>query len=206
MFSLTEADLGRRILGCADGPASFNAQLSARGGEVVSCDPLYDYSVQQIQSRIDATYQMVMRQTAENRHLFVWDEIGGPEELGRRRMEAMSLFLADYEAGKREGRYQAGELPSLYLDADSCDLALCSHFLFLYSDTLSLDFHKKAVEEMCRVAKELRIFPLLTYHGEPSPFAAPIVDFLRVRGYQVTIETVGYEFQRGGNKMLRVTR
>jgi hypothetical protein len=25
MFALSEEDLGRRVLGCADGPASFNA-------------------------------------------------------------------------------------------------------------------------------------------------------------------------------------
>ena len=36
MFSLSEDDLARRILGCGDGPASFNAELSVRGGSVVS--------------------------------------------------------------------------------------------------------------------------------------------------------------------------
>ena len=41
MFSLSEGDLTRRILGCGDGPASFNAELSARGGNVVSVDPLF---------------------------------------------------------------------------------------------------------------------------------------------------------------------
>ena len=32
MFDLSAADLGRRILGCGDGPASFNAELTAQGG------------------------------------------------------------------------------------------------------------------------------------------------------------------------------
>ena len=31
MFSMTEADLGRRIVGCGDEPASFNAEASRRG-------------------------------------------------------------------------------------------------------------------------------------------------------------------------------
>jgi hypothetical protein len=31
MFSLTEADLSRDILGCGDGPASFNAEMTDRG-------------------------------------------------------------------------------------------------------------------------------------------------------------------------------
>ena len=31
MFALSEADLQRRILGCGDGPASFNAEMTAAG-------------------------------------------------------------------------------------------------------------------------------------------------------------------------------
>ena len=44
MFALDEADLGGRILGCGDGPASFNAEMSAQGRAVVSVDPLYAVS------------------------------------------------------------------------------------------------------------------------------------------------------------------
>ncbi|MDX1815834.1 MAG: SAM-dependent methyltransferase, partial [Thermodesulfobacteriota bacterium] len=35
MFALSETDLGKRILGCADGPASFNCILTKRGGRVL---------------------------------------------------------------------------------------------------------------------------------------------------------------------------
>ena len=31
MFALTEADLEKRILGCGDGPASFNAVMRTKG-------------------------------------------------------------------------------------------------------------------------------------------------------------------------------
>ena len=41
MFHLTTADLSRRILGCADGPANFNAQMRRNGHRIISCDPLY---------------------------------------------------------------------------------------------------------------------------------------------------------------------
>lgn len=34
MFSLTPADLKRKILGCGEGPASFNAELAERGGKL----------------------------------------------------------------------------------------------------------------------------------------------------------------------------
>lgn len=40
MFALTTVELGQRILGCADGPAAFNAGLTQRGGQVISVDPL----------------------------------------------------------------------------------------------------------------------------------------------------------------------
>lgn len=47
MFVLTEDDLGRQILGCGDGPASFNAELSQRGGHIISIDPIYIFDVDQ---------------------------------------------------------------------------------------------------------------------------------------------------------------
>jgi hypothetical protein len=36
MFALTDAELGLRIIGCGDGPASFNAEATRRGTAVVS--------------------------------------------------------------------------------------------------------------------------------------------------------------------------
>ncbi len=40
MFALSERDLVGRILGCGDGPASFNAEATAEGHSVISCDPI----------------------------------------------------------------------------------------------------------------------------------------------------------------------
>lgn len=204
MFSLTDADLGQKILGCGDGPASFNAQMLARGQRVVSCDPLYQFTAQQIQNRIDATYQTVIEQTRRNQNKFVWEAISSPDELGRIRMAAMADFLADYSRGMADGRYVAAELPYLPFTDNSFDLALCSHFLFLYSDNFSLEFHQQAIEAMCYAAHEVRIFPLLTYNADLSPFVEPLTKHLTQSGYTVTIETVNYEFQRGGNQMMRI--
>jgi hypothetical protein len=84
------------------------------------------------------------------------------------------------------------------------DLALCSHFLFTYSDHLSEEFHLDAILEMCRVAREVRIFPLLKISGEVSPWLQPVIGELVARGYGVERMPVSYEFQKGGNQMLRV--
>lgn len=205
MFALSEDDLQTRILGCGDGPAAFNAALSARGGHVVSCDPLYQFSARQIEARIAATRETVMGQTRRNQEKFVWDTIGSPDELERLRMDAMRDFLADYERGKAEGRYICGESPSLPFAPGSFDLALSSHFLFLYSDNLSLAFHQQAIFDLLRAAAEVRIFPLLDYNAEPSPYLEAVCESLEEAGYQVQIEQVPYEFQRGGNRMLKVS-
>jgi len=204
MFALSEQDLERRILGCGDGPASFNTQLTARGGSVVSCDPLYQFSAQQIKQRIEASYRTVMEQTGQNQDKYVWQSIPSLDELGRIRMSAMRDFLADYERGKRAGRYVGGEAPSLPFAPDAFDLALSSHFLFPYTDNLSLEFHQRAILDMLRVAQEVRIFPLLTYNAETSPYLEPVVEGLEEAGYKVSIEAVPYEFQKGGNEMMMV--
>ena len=44
MFALTDEDRRSRILACADGPASFNAEMTAKGRQVTSFDPLYEFS------------------------------------------------------------------------------------------------------------------------------------------------------------------
>ena len=206
MFQLTDEDLRRNIVGCADGPANFNAQMFARGQRVISCDPLYQLTAEQIKARIDATYETVIGQTLQNQDKFLWDLIKSPDELGRVRLAAMQNFLDDYEQGKPDGRYVAAELPVVPFPSGAFDLALCSHFLFFYADNLSLAFHQQAVDELCRLAPEVRIFPIVTYNAEPCPYLDPIMAHLKQAGYQVSIEQVAYEFQRGGNMMMRVSK
>lgn len=207
MFALTAEDLERRIVGCADGPASFNADATKQGHLVVSCDPIYRFGKAQIEERIAATYHEVLDQARRNAHEFVWgDGIRHVEELGAVRMSAMRTFLADYEAGKHAGRYVDAALPALPFEDDSFDLALCSHFLFLYSTQLGESFHRAALHELGRVATEVRVFPLLALGATRSPFVEICIDDLASSGWQVTIEHVPYEFQRGGYEMMRFRR
>jgi hypothetical protein len=48
MFALSDTDLNKKILGCGDGPASFNTEMTELGYSVVSIDPIYEFSVDQI--------------------------------------------------------------------------------------------------------------------------------------------------------------
>jgi hypothetical protein len=205
MFHLTHEDLQQNILGCADGPANFNAEMFRRGHRVISCDPLYQFTAEQIKQRIAATYAEVIGQTRRNQEKFVWDLITSPDELGRCRLEAMGDFLSDYDQGKRDGRYILAQLPDLPFAPVAFDIALCSHFLFFYSDHLSIQFHHQAIDELCRVAREVRIFPILTYNAEPCPLLSPVIEYLQNACRTVSIERVPYQFQRGGNMMLRIS-
>jgi len=203
MFDLKD-DLDSRILGCADGPAGFNAELNGRSGRVISCDPIYRFTKEQLDARIEQACEEIIEQTSENVGNFVWSSIGSIEELRNTRMSAMAEFLADYDAGKEQGRYIDARLPILPFDNGAFDIALCSHFLFLYSDRLSVKFHRESIRELCRVANDVRIFPLIDLDLRPSPYVQLIAQSLEKDGFAVSIERVPYEFQRGGNEMLRI--
>lgn len=205
MFALSEEELRKRILGCGDGPASFNCMVKRRGGHVVSVDPIYRFTADEVRNRIDETFAEIMEQARKNRNEFVWRHISSVEELGRVRMAAMNDFLSDYAAGLEEGRYVKASLPTLPFEAREFDIALCSHLLFLYSEHLSEDFHIQAIKELCRVASEVRIFPLLELGGQKSRHLDTVVDRLKKSDFVVDIREVPYEFQKGGNEMLMVT-
>jgi len=206
MFALSDIDLEKRILGCGDGPAAFNAALTRQGGQVLSVDPLYRHSAPEIRRRIDKTRDEVLEQTRKNREQFIWSTVSSVEELGQLRKSAMEEFLADYPAGRTEARYLDGELPRLPFANGEFDLALCSHLLFLYSEQLSAEFHIVAIQELCRVARTVRIFPLLEFGARPSRHLNQILSLLSNLGYALDIVPVAYELQRGGNQMLTVEK
>jgi hypothetical protein len=81
---------------------------------------------------------------------------------------------------------------------------VCSHLLFLYSAQLSLEFHLDAIAEFLRVASEVRIFPLLQLDCQPSAYLEPVMQMLEQSGYDAKIQSVDYEFQKGGHQMLQI--
>jgi hypothetical protein len=208
MFALTGEDLAGTILGCGDGPASFNAGATARGHRVVSCDPLYAFSTEEIERRVGECYDTVISQVKRSPDGFVWTHFRNPDHLGECRLAAMRRFLADFEAGKQEGRYVAASLPALPFADNQFSLALVSHLLFLYSEHLALDFHTAAFKELLRVSREARVFPLLGLDRQWSPHVGPVCKHLTRAGFVVEVIAVGYEFQKAedhaGNRMMRV--
>ncbi len=206
MFGLTKAELQGKILGCGDGPASFNAEMTRAGFSVVSADPIYFCSGAEIAARFEATSATIIEQVRARLHKWNWDYHRDPDGLLINRRKALSQFLADYEAGRQAGRYQIAALPELPFADGHFDLALCSHLLFLYSEHLPEGFHVRSVTELCRVAREVRIFPLLTLSHQTSPHLAAVRARLGQAGWASEIVRVPYEFQKGGNEMLRIFR
>ena len=206
MFNLTIEELKLNILGVGDGPTSFNAELTAQGGTVTSVDPIYAFDATEIRTRFEAVVDNIIEQIKQTPQDWVWSHHASPEALRASREHTLRLFVEDYDRPISSTRYVTGELPALPFADGQFDLALCSHFLFLYSDHLSLEFHQRSIEEMLRVAREIRIFPLLTLMLERSPYLKPLQNELLARGYVADIQPVSYELQKGGNEMLVVKR
>lgn len=201
----TDVDKDKKILGCGDGPASVNGTLSHMGVEIISIDPIYQFTKAQIARRVEKTSSIVSEQLRANSDDFVWKNVKDVDTLIGLRLQAMNEFLDDYDAGKKAGRYRDEELPKLSFENKAFDLAWSSHFLFLYSEYFDLTFHKKAVLEMLRVAKEVRIFPLLDLKNNRSVHLEPLLVLLRDNGYDCEIQTSAYEFQKGAFEMLKIT-
>jgi hypothetical protein len=207
MFDLSEAELSSaHILGVGDGPASFNAEMNERGRRVVSVDPIYVFGGDQIRARVEATHDQLVKAATDHHDLFTWRHLRSPQHMGEVRVAAMERFLNDFERGKAEGRYVAAALPSLPFADGSFDLALCSHLLFLYSDQLSYELHLEGIIEMARIAREVRIFPLLGLGNIPSPHLPRVRDELSRCGYHCETRKVRYEFQKGADEMLIIRR
>lgn len=206
MFGLTAEDLSEGVLDCGGGPASFTAETSAAGYRAVSADPIYTYSGSQIRARFEATADQMIAQVRATPDDWTWSYHHNPDDLLANRRAALETFLAGYGRGLRERRYVVGELPSLAFDSGSFGMAVCSHLLFLYSDLLSADFHVRSLRELCRVAAEVRVFPLLTLSRKPSPHLHAVRSALEADGWASEVVRVDYELQREGNQMLRVFR
>jgi SAM-dependent methyltransferase len=225
MFSLSAQDLAGGVLDCGGGPSAFTAEMTALGYRVVAVDPIYDCAGADIRARFDAVAEPMLKAVRENLDSWNWSFHRDPEGLIANRRAALESFLKDYEKARRpispltpalsplkgEGaladpRYIVGELPNLPIEDGVFGLAICSHLLFLYSDRLTEEFHVEAVRELCRVAREVRIFPLLTLEHDFSPHMNAVRSAMVKDGWKAEVVKVEYEFQRGGNEMLRVFR
>ena len=205
MFLLNEEDMKKKIAGFGDGPASFNFEAHRLGYDIISYDPIYQFKKEELEKRIEEVRAIVMKQMSENQNNYVWTKIHNLQELEQIRMEAMKLFLNDFEVGLSEGRYRYHELPNcLPVEENYYDIGLSSHFLLLYTQ-LGFDFHIKAIDEMLRVCKEVRIFPVVDLDDNQADMISDIIDEFK-KEYDVELKVTNYQFQKNANKMLVIRK
>ena len=206
MFNLSKEDLAKRMLDCAGGPASFNVDLSQLGGRIVSIDPAYRLLPEEIQIQIGEAHKVVRRILSENLDFYSMDLYNNSvDEYCQVHLASMDDFLSDFPAGKLEGRYLVGGLPELPFKDKEFDLSLCGNLLFAYRDVFSIDFHVRSIEELCRVSKEARIFPVTKPGVRETDDLQTIMKRLNERGYRTERVGLSYEFRKYTKEMLRVT-
>ena len=203
MFALSKQDLTLTMLGCADGVASFNAEVSAQGGSVVSIDPLYQFEETEIQQRILNTFSEILAQVEQRQQQYDWTLFKSLEHLSDIREEAMSLFLNDYAQGIEDKRYIATQLPLLPFESQTFQLCLSSHFLFVSPHHLSVDFHIEAITELLRVAQEIRIFPVVDHRLENNgSLIDEVTTHFSRKGFDVSLHESHYFWQPSLNQRL----
>lgn len=204
MFNLSEADLDKKILDCFPGPASFSAECHNRGHDIIACDEIFKLPHPELNNHIIDIFQSMLSRVRKHEDRFVWDEVGSIDDLARHRQEGINAFLADFDEGLANGRYVSARLDQLPFADFEFELALCSHYLFGNRLQNDMDAHIQRIMEMCRVANEVRLFPLLDSQGEVSPLVGPIMLHLQQNNMGVELAQVPYRFQKNGNAMLRI--
>lgn len=200
MFGLSESDLTRSILDYPAGVSSFNAEMRNFGHRVTSGDSHYNLKPLDMSKYVD---NIILKLATQLDHYS--DRI---QEEGEKTLEnilnawnqSAQAFLADYSQGQLEGRYRYATPPKLPFGDFEFDLALCPDLLFRSKPNLS----DQIITELCRVAHEVRVFPLLNEQNEISDILGPIMLKLQENNYGVEVREVPYQLQKGSNAMLRI--
>jgi SAM-dependent methyltransferase len=204
-FALDDLSAYESIVDVGAGPASFTAEVNELGTPCTAVDPMYVADdVEQIRAKFEATRKDVLTSFEKSPERFLWGYYGTPERLQTIRRGALERCLVDRAEHASKQRYVPARLPALPFEDGAFDLALCSHMLFLYSHVLDVEFHLRAVEELLRIAREVRIYPLVALEGGPSPYLEAVVNKLRETDVALELVPVKFEHLPGATKMLRI--
>lgn len=207
MFDLNEGSLnGQKILDCAAGASSFTSKLLKNGYDAIAVDICYGINPDTLKKKCKNDIQNVVKTFSGVEDMYIWNYFKSLTELREHRIKTYQVFIEDYEK-RIENKYIKAALPKLPFKNNEFSLILSSHFLFLYDDRLNYEFHKNTISEMLRVSSdEIRIFPLIGLNGKKSIFVDKIIKYILINKVDVEIIKVPYEFVRGGNEMLKITK
>jgi len=204
MFDLADASLQANLLEYGCGASAVNTELHQEGCTVVSVDPLFALSKPELVQKVTDGFDERVEQVLADQDQFNVENYGGIDAFLASRRAGMEAFFSDYNAGVSEGRYQVlvdGPLP---FENFMFDLALSSHYLFANSGNDAVAYHVKTICELARVAKEVRIFPLIERTGTPSELLGPVLLGLQQANFGAEVREVSCALYPEGNAMLRV--
>lgn len=217
MFNLNPSQLkGKRVLDCAAGPSSFAIEASMYDINVISCDPMYGASSDELAQRCRTDFEKVGERQARASHLF--HDYALSSQFKDRKKKSRDLFIRDYALGAKQARYVHGQLPSLPFENDSFDLVLCANFLFLYTPLetggmlnaalFDYDFHVKALTELVRISNdEIRIYPIQGPHKEQHHnYIQDLMHEKTLDGLNFSFEPVTYRDIRNAHELLVIKR
>lgn len=198
---------GGRVLDCPAGASSFTAEAYLKGIETTACDIMYNLDAHELFIKGEKDIGHVFEKFDEVSHLYTWSYYRNKEDVISRRKSALERFTHDFQNGRAAGRYVHAELPVLPFPDRHFSLVLSSHFLFLYSERLDLDFHIKCLKELIRVCSgEVRVFPLVGLDSKPYIHLDKVVTLMENTGTNVEITETPFEFQTGSRRMMRLSR
>lgn len=178
---------GRSVLDCPAGPSSFCSMSRSHGVPCTAIDPCYALSLNDLQIHLDndiseysrrARAGIASQRSGFDVERFICDLISASEK-----------FLEDFT--NHPSHYLAASLPSLPLEAQSFDLVISGHLLFIYSPQIDggileqsdfdLQWHQQALAELLRIARqEVRIFPVHAFDANCNlhPYLNRLLDGL----------------------------
>lgn len=206
MFDLSEENLNMSLLEYGCGLSAFNAEMHAIQHElskpIVSFDPLFALDKTLLSLKATSMMEDLIQELQKKQDQFDFSQYGHFETFITARRDGVAEFLADYETGHAEKRYLPLTDKTLPCHDFQFEFALSSHYLFLGNEDLA--FHLDVIRELARVAKEVRIFPLIDGTGQPSALLGPVLLGLQQAGYGAEVRKVDYHLYPKGNAMLRV--
>lgn len=203
MFNLYNMPVSWRVLSVADGPSTLNNELRERGITIISVDPIYAEDVDTLKALFAESYTFNKRLFYDNPTRFNYQSNDDIEALLAKRQRTFELFLTNFQQNR--SHYVVGELPELPLASASYDLCLCANLLFMFDHVLDFSFHRQAIDEMVRVSREVRIFPLYGLDGQESRWLNGVISHLDERPLVWSIEPNTYGVWKNGNRYLRIT-
>lgn len=204
MFDLSQDEMNSKILEYGCGPSAVNAEQTQANHKVVSCDPLFVLDKDTLSSKITMIFGDMIEKVKDAEQHYDFSRSGSLDHLLKERRTGMKQFFADYELGKSEDRYLGVVDYHLPFADFAFDFALVSHYLFAELDNQTIDSHLCVIRELARVAKEVRIFPLIDNEGKASDFLGPVLLGLQQDNYGVEVREVAFHLHKEGNAMLRV--